>query len=79
MYAKIECKRLRYIRFHQTNLCSEEYIHLRDAINNTIDGNLNLNEIENICIRPFSCTGNPRHMQEFIQDAITYVRPYVGP
>lgn len=34
MYAKIETERLAYIRFNQTKLRSEEYIHLRDAINN---------------------------------------------
>lgn len=29
MYAKIESKRLRYIRFNQAKLCAEEYINLR--------------------------------------------------
>jgi len=75
IYAKIKSERLRYILFHQTNLRFEEYIHLRDAINNNIDCNSNLNEIEYICILSFSYSGNPRHTQEYILDTITYVRP----
>lgn len=79
MYAKIESERLRYIRFNQSKLRSEEYIHLRDAINNNVDGNLNINEIGNIFILPSSYIGSPRHMQEYIQDAMTYVRVYGRP
>ena len=37
MYAKIESERLLFIRLNQTKFCSEQYIHLRDAIVN--DGN----------------------------------------
>ena len=37
MYAKIESERFLYIRLNQTKLCSEQYIHLRDAVIN--DGN----------------------------------------
>ncbi|XP_022165050.1 uncharacterized protein LOC111030043 [Myzus persicae] len=33
MYVKIETERLTFIRFNQTKLRSEEYIHLREAIN----------------------------------------------
>ena len=32
MYVKIESERLRYIKFNQAKLRSEEYINLRDAI-----------------------------------------------
>ena len=39
MYVKIETERLTYIRLNQRQLRSEEYIHLRDAIN--ADGNVN--------------------------------------
>lgn len=79
MYAKIESERLRYIRFNQAKLRSEEYIHLRDAVNNNVDGNLNLNDIGNMFILPSSYTGSPRHMQEYIQDAMAYVRCYGRP
>lgn len=58
---------------------SEEYIHLRDAINSNVDGALNVNEIGSVCILPSSYTGSPRHMQEYIQDAMTYVRVYGRP
>lgn len=75
MYAKIETERLNYIRFNQTKLRSEEYIHLRDAINS--DGNAN--DIGRITILPSSYTGSPRHMQEYAQDAMTYVRHYGRP
>ncbi|CAF4944016.1 unnamed protein product [Pieris macdunnoughi] len=37
MYAKIEGERLRYLRYNQLKLRAEEYIHLRDAINNNAD------------------------------------------
>ena len=37
MYVKVETERLTFIRLHQAKLRSEEYIHLRDAINT--DGN----------------------------------------
>ena len=38
MFAKIETERLLYIRLNQRQLRSEDYIHLRDAINT--DGNV---------------------------------------
>ena len=65
MYAKIETERLNYIRFNQKKLRSEEYIHLRDAINT--DGNVN--DIGQLTILPSSHTGGPRHMPEYAQDA----------
>ncbi|XP_072384527.1 uncharacterized protein [Diabrotica undecimpunctata] len=37
MYAKIEGEQLRYLRYNQLKLRAEEYIHLRDAINNNAD------------------------------------------
>jgi len=79
MYAKIESERLRFIRFNQTKLRSEEYIHLRDAINGNIDGEINISNIGNAFILPSSYIGSPRHMQEYIQDAMTYVRHYGRP
>ena len=32
MYVKVETERFNFIRFNQSKLRSEEYIHLRDAI-----------------------------------------------
>lgn len=79
MFAKIESERLRYIRFNQAKLRTEEYIHLRDAIIGNVDGNLNINNIGSAFILPSSYIGSPRHMQEYIQDAMTYVRHYRRP
>ncbi|GFW91034.1 ATP-dependent DNA helicase [Trichonephila clavipes] len=75
MYAKIESERLRYLRYNQQKLRAEEYIHLRDAINN----NAHVAEIGNHVILPSSYVGSPRHMQEYIQDALTFVREYERP
>ncbi|XP_055924623.1 uncharacterized protein LOC129956714 [Argiope bruennichi] len=79
MYAKVESERLRFIRYNQAKLRSEEYIHLRDAVVGNIDGNLNPNDIGNAFILPSSYIGSPRNMQEYIQDAMTYVRHYGRP
>jgi len=75
MYAKIETERLLYIRLNQTKLRSEEYIHLRAIVN---DGNANPNDLGKMVILP-TFTGSPRHMHEYAQDAMTYVRVYVRP
>ncbi|GIX96186.1 helitron_like_N domain-containing protein [Caerostris extrusa] len=76
MYAKIESKRLRFLRFNQVKLRSEDYIHLQDAIIGNNAENLNTNNIANAFILPSSYIGSPRNMQEYIQDAMTYVRHY---
>ncbi|GFU82821.1 helitron_like_N domain-containing protein [Trichonephila clavipes] len=61
MYAKIESERLLYIRLNQVKLCSEEYIHLRDAVVN--DGNPS--ELGKMAILPSTFTGSPRHRHEY--------------
>lgn len=75
MYAKIESERLNYIRFHQRQLRSEQYIDLRDAIINDRNGT----DIGRLTILPSSYVGSPRHMHEYAQDAMTYVRNYGRP
>jgi len=72
MYAKIESERLLFIRLNQTKLHSEQYIHLRDAVVN--DGNTT--NVRRLTILPSSHAGSPRHMLEYAQDAIAYVRFY---
>lgn len=79
MYAKIKGERLRFIRYNQAKSRSEENIHSRDAIVGNIDENLNINDIGTACISPSSYIGSPRNMQEYIQDAMTYVRHYGRP
>lgn len=72
MYAKIESERLLFIRLNQQKLRSENYIHLKDAILN--DGNVN--DVGKLVILPSTYIGGPRHMHEYVQDAMTYVRCY---
>jgi hypothetical protein len=75
MYAKIESERLLFVRLNQKKLRVDEYIHLRDAIAN--DGNAN--NLGQLVILPSTFTGSPRHMHEYTQDAMTYVRNYGRP
>ncbi|XP_061398409.1 uncharacterized protein LOC133334127 [Musca vetustissima] len=77
MYAKIETERLMYIRHNQSKLRVDNYIHLQDAINSNID--VNPNELGRAIILPATFTGSPRHMQEYTQDAMAYVRSYGRP
>ncbi|GBP31765.1 Alpha-(1,6)-fucosyltransferase [Eumeta japonica] len=57
-------------------LRAEEYIHLRDALNQ--DGNVDPSNIGQRVILPSSFTGSPRYLHEN-QDAMTYVRNYGRP
>lgn len=75
MYAKIEAERLRYIRQHQKELRCDQYIHLRDALINDGDPS----DIGQRFILPSTFTGSPRHMHEYAQDAIAYVRLHGRP
>jgi hypothetical protein len=75
MYAKIESERLLYIRLNQAKLRSEEYIHLMDALMNDGDPH----QLGKMVVLPSSFTGSPRHMHEYTQDALTYVRKYGRP
>ncbi|XP_055308584.1 uncharacterized protein LOC129572604, partial [Sitodiplosis mosellana] len=75
MYAKIESERLLYIRLNQKKLRVDNYIHLRDAI--AKDGKTaNLGQM---VILPSTFTGSPRHMHEYAQDGMTYIRKYGRP
>ena len=75
MFAKIEAERLNFIRFNQTKLRAEEYIHLKDAIRDDKD----TSEIGQLTILPSSFTGGMRYMHERTQDAMTYVRCHGRP
>ncbi|VDO52160.1 unnamed protein product [Onchocerca flexuosa] len=73
IHVKIETERLIFIRLNQSKLRFEEYIHLRDAI--VDDGNTT--NIGRLMILPSSYEGSPRHMYDYAQDAIAYVRQCV--
>ena len=75
MYAKIESERLQYLRHNQKQLRAEQYVHLRDAIQN--DGSTQ--QLGQLVILPSSFTGGPRYMHERTQDAMCYVREYGRP
>lgn len=75
MYVKVETERLTFIRLNQAKLRFEEYIHLRDAIN--ADGNAQ--NVGRTTILPATYVGSPRHMHEYPQDAMCYVRHYGTP
>jgi len=75
MYVKVETERLNFIRFNQSKLRSDEYIHLRDAIATERDAA----NIGRLTILPATHVGSPRHMHEYAQDAMTYVRNYGRP
>lgn len=75
MYAKIESERLLYVCLHQKTLRAESYIHLRDAVAN----GGNANNLGQLLILPSTFTGSPRHMYEYTQDAMTYVKNYGRP
>ncbi|GFW77798.1 helitron_like_N domain-containing protein [Trichonephila clavipes] len=74
-YIKIGMERLLFLRLNQTKVRSKEYIHLQDAVVN--EGNTT--NIGKMIILPSSYIGSPRHMQEYAQDAMAYVRHYGRP
>ncbi|KAE9541875.1 hypothetical protein AGLY_003866 [Aphis glycines] len=71
IYAKIETKRLNFIRNHQKQLRAENYIHLKDAVGRN---DVNATDLGQMVVLPSSFTGGPRYMHERTQDAMTYVR-----
>ncbi|CAH2100128.1 unnamed protein product [Euphydryas editha] len=69
MYAKIETERLVYIRSNQRQLRAEEYVDLRDAMQQDND----MVNMGRLVILPSSFTGGPRYMHERTQDAFCYI------
>ncbi|KYO43944.1 hypothetical protein Y1Q_0012895 [Alligator mississippiensis] len=70
MYAKIEAEGLRFIRMKQKKLRVENYVHLRDAMNNDGDAA----NVGQLVILPSSFIDGPHYMHERTQDAMTYVQ-----
>lgn len=75
MFVKMETERLNYLKYNQAQLRSDEYIHLRDAMSTEGDAT----NVGRLTILPSSYIGSPRHMHEYAQDAMTYVRHYGRP
>ena len=74
-YAKIESERLLFIRLNQQKLRCDDYIHLQDAMQSDIA----VSEIGKKVILPSTFIGSPRHMHEYTQDAMVYVRVHGRP
>lgn len=74
-FAKIESERLTFLRLNQKSLRVDEYIHLRDAMNNEA----NVGDLGQLVILPSTFQGSPRHMHEYAMDAMTYVANYGRP
>ncbi|XP_054723407.1 uncharacterized protein LOC129233404 [Uloborus diversus] len=70
-YAKIETEKLNFLKYNQSKLRSEEYIHLRDEV-----GRYDADQIGQRVVLPSSFIGGPRYMHERAQDAMSYVRHY---
>lgn len=70
MYAKIEAERLRFLRLNQKKLRVDDYINLKDSVS----PDDNSNDFGKMVILPSSFLGGPRHLHEYAQDALTYVR-----
>ncbi|EPB68548.1 hypothetical protein ANCCEY_12360 [Ancylostoma ceylanicum] len=70
MYAKFESERPLYIRLNQRKLPEDDYIYLRDAEASDSDST----DVGRLVILPATFTGSPRHMHEYAQDAMLYVR-----
>ncbi|GBP82283.1 hypothetical protein EVAR_86637_1 [Eumeta japonica] len=64
MYAKIETERLIYIRTNQTRLRAEDYVHLRDAMQQ----DKNVENVERLVFLPSSFIGGPRYIHERTQE-----------
>jgi hypothetical protein len=60
---------------NQQKLRADQYIHLRDAVNNDMEAS----NVGKMVILPATFTGSPRHMHEYTQDAMTYVRKHGRP
>ncbi|UYV64029.1 hypothetical protein LAZ67_2006361 [Cordylochernes scorpioides] len=75
IYAKVESERLHYISAHQAQLRATEYINLLDAIRTDRSRAL----IGRQVILPSSFVGSPRHMHEYAQDCMAYLRKYGRP
>lgn len=69
-WGKIESERARFVRNNQAALRASEYNELADAI--ATDGDVA--EISRRVILPSTFIGSPRHLYEYSQDAMSYIR-----
>lgn len=75
MYVKLESEKLLFNRLHQKELRADMYKNLRDAL----ASDTNASNVGQKVILPSSFIGSPRHMFEYAQDAMAYVREFGRP
>ncbi|XP_020103317.1 uncharacterized protein LOC109720538 isoform X3 [Ananas comosus] len=75
-FSCVEEERLQYIRRNQTNLRSEIYKGIRDAV---VEGDIDGDAIGKRIILPSSFTAGPRYMIQNYQDAIAICRQFGPP
>ena len=75
MWVKTETERLRYIKTHQNELRAAQYFQLQDAIMNDADNV----DVGQRVILPSTFIGGPRHMNQYMQDAMALVRAFSRP
>ncbi|KAH9089541.1 hypothetical protein Ae201684P_007710 [Aphanomyces euteiches] len=74
-FAKVENRRLRFLRDQTNNLRSDTYRAVHDAVSHDVD----VNSIGKRIVLPSSYTGGPRYMRQRYLDAMAIVRKYGRP
>ena len=64
-----------FIHLNETKLCSEQYIHVQDAVVN----DSNTTNVGRLTILILSYASSPHHMHEYAQDALAYLRLFGRP
>ena len=72
MYAKIEYNRLQYLRYNQSQLHTDLYQGLADAVESS-DGQLDGSLLGKKVILPSSFIGSPRYQHQLYQDTMAIV------
>ncbi len=75
-YSKVEVQRLRWVRLNQTTLCADQYKGMVDAMQQ--DG-ANSTNFGRMVVLPASFAGSLRHMNQFYQDSMAFVRKFGKP
>ena len=72
---ELHIEKLKFIRLDEQKLRSEDCIHLKDAMMN--DGNIE--NMGKLVILPSMFARSPRHIYEYAQDTVSYVRKHGRP
>jgi hypothetical protein len=75
-WASIEQNTLWFLWHNQDTISADLYQGIRDAIENDLDGNLNLNNLGKRIILPATFIGSAQNMFELFQDSMAITRYY---